>query len=153
MHGCACGEGNGWFEGGADSYTCKHCFEESGKYFTTITAYYEKGIAPREETLLQGLILHHTKLTTAKRHKNNEGTAQLLMLMTLNLFGSMPSSGHTLRRQSFWKMTRQSFRKARLLRVRTTIEGRPSISASNKTNCIDAQKKRGLPASPSSPHF
>jgi hypothetical protein len=66
MHGCACQEGDGWFKGGADSYTCKHCFEESGKYFTTITAYYKKGIAPREETLLQSLILHHAKLTTAK---------------------------------------------------------------------------------------
>jgi hypothetical protein len=75
MHGCACGEGNGWFEGGADSYTCKHCFQESGKSFTPIAAYYEKGISPREETLRQDLILHHTKLTTAKRHKNNEGTA------------------------------------------------------------------------------
>jgi hypothetical protein len=77
MHGCACGEGKGWFEGGADSYTCKYCFEETGKLFTPITAYYEKGISPHEETLLQDLILHHTKLTTAKRDKNNEGTATI----------------------------------------------------------------------------
>jgi hypothetical protein len=45
--------------------------------FKPITAYYEKGISPHEETLHQDFILHHTKLTTAKRHKNNEGTATL----------------------------------------------------------------------------
>jgi hypothetical protein len=75
MHGLLCGEGNGWFDGGADSYTCKLCFKEKGKSVTPITAYYDQGVAPRDDpTLLQDLVLHHTELISAKRHKNGTGT-------------------------------------------------------------------------------
>jgi hypothetical protein len=77
MHGLACGEGNGWFEGGADSYTCKLCFDQSGKSFTSITAYYAKSVSPRDPTLLQNLISHHPKLISVKRHKKNNGTTTL----------------------------------------------------------------------------
>ena len=152
MHGCASGEGNGWFEGGADSYTCKHCFEESGKSFTPITAYYKKGISPREETLRQDLILHQPKLTTAKEHKDNKGTA------TLDSNDAEFVEFYTKYKQYLDVAITSEDNKAIIIlegvaAAATTIEGRPSISASNKTNCIDAQKKRGLPASPSSPHF
>lgn len=148
MHGCACGEGNGWFEGGADSYTCKHCFEESAKKaFTPITAYYEKGIPPRDETLRQDLILHHAKLTTAKRRKNNEGTA------TLDSNDSEFVEFYTKYKQYLDVAITSEDDEAIIIpegvaAAATTIEGRPSISssnkktASNKSNSIDVQKKK-----------
>jgi hypothetical protein len=77
MHGLACGEGNGWFEGGADSYTCKNCFDKSGISFTPISAYYAKSISPRDPTLLQDLLLHQPKLMSVKGHKKKNGTTNL----------------------------------------------------------------------------
>jgi hypothetical protein len=92
--------------------------------FTPIRVYYKKDISPHEETLLQDLILHHKKLTTAKQHKNN--AQQLLMQTALNLFSSMVSTDHTLRRQLFWKTARQSFWKVWLLRLLLQRAGRAS---------------------------
>jgi hypothetical protein len=77
MYGLACGEGNGWFEGGADSCTCKLCFDKSGISFTPISAYYAKNVSPRDPTLLQDLILHHPKLISVKLHKKNNDATNL----------------------------------------------------------------------------
>ncbi len=157
MHGCASGEGNGWFEGGADSYTCKHCFEESGKSFTPITAYYEKGIPPREETLRQDLILHQPKLTTAKEHKDNKGTA------TLDSNDAEFVEFYTKYKQYLDVAITSEDNKAIIIlegvaAAATTIEGR-SISdsnkktASNKKNSIDVPKKKRTTSNAKLPPF
>jgi hypothetical protein len=146
MHGCACGVGNGWFEGGADSYTCKHCVEENGKSFTPITAYYEKGISPREETLRQELILYRTKLTTAKRHKNNEGTATIDARDTE--FVGFYAKYKKYLQEAILSEDDEAIISEGVAAAATTTEGRP-ISASNKTTASnkknysdDPKKKR-----------
>jgi hypothetical protein len=77
MHGLACGEGKGWFEGGADSYACKLCFDKSRISFMPISANYAKSLSPRDPMLLQDLIWHHPKLINVKRHKKNNGATNL----------------------------------------------------------------------------
>ena len=108
MYGLVCGEGKGWFEGGADCYTYNLCFQEKRKSFAPIMAYYEIGISPREKILLRNLISHRTKLVSAKRHKNNIGAAQPNMPTTpiMNSLSSTTSTSNTLMRP----LSRKTFR-------------------------------------------
>jgi hypothetical protein len=104
--------------------------------FTPITAYYEKGISRREETLLLNLILHHTKLTTATIDANDTEFIRFYAKYRPYLEEAIISEDD------------EAIIPEGVAAAATTTEGQPSISASNKktasnkTNYIDAQKKK-----------